>query len=68
MATDTQAAICDVGTLSDAVGDAQHQQDDCLALVEAAAATQQSKAVDKKVKQKAQVRSTPGAMPPKGIR
>jgi hypothetical protein len=64
MATSTEAANSDLRTLPDAVDDAQHQQDDCLAVVEAAAAAaaQQSKGVDKKAQQKAQVGATPDAM------
>jgi hypothetical protein len=61
MATGTEAASSDLRTLYDAGVYAQHQQDDCLAVVEAAAA-QQSKAVDKKAQQKAQVGSTHDAM------
>lgn len=63
MATGTAAAMCDVERHVDAIGSTQRQQDDCMAVVEAAAASaQQSKAVDKKAKQKAQVRPTPTAL------
>eukprot|EP00882_Tetradesmus_deserticola_P019260 GHRQ01020720.1.p1 GENE.GHRQ01020720.1~~GHRQ01020720.1.p1 ORF type:complete len:406 (+),score=233.67 GHRQ01020720.1:99-1316(+) len=58
MATDSAATVCDVDRAVDAVAHSKQPLYDCLTVeVEAAAAAaQQSKAVDKKAKQKAQKR------------